>query len=100
MRMAPMHHHIDLVEPAFEEVLIGLELERVRHDTRGIRKHAIFGDDGVTFDTTRTWQRNHFTTGRKSHQDAGGLSPASVAALTKGFLDARSEERRVGKECR
>jgi hypothetical protein len=25
-----MHHHIDPLEPAFEEVLIGLELERVR----------------------------------------------------------------------
>ena len=32
---------IDSVEPAFEEVLIGLELERVRHDARGIREHAI-----------------------------------------------------------
>jgi hypothetical protein len=48
-----MHHHIDPVEPAFEEVLIGLELERVRHDTRGIGEHAILGDDGITFDATR-----------------------------------------------
>jgi hypothetical protein len=38
-----MHHHIDPVEPAFEEVPIGLELERIRYDTRGIRKHPIFG---------------------------------------------------------
>jgi hypothetical protein len=30
MRLAPMHHHIDAVEPAFEEVLLGLEFERVR----------------------------------------------------------------------
>ena len=30
MRVAPMHHHIDAVEPAFEEVLLGLEFERVR----------------------------------------------------------------------
>src|SRR5580700_10159689 len=49
-----MHHYVDPVEPAFEEVLIGLELERVRHDTRGIRDHAILGDDGITFDSTRT----------------------------------------------
>ncbi|HUI22691.1 MAG TPA: hypothetical protein VLZ74_16865 [Methylocella sp.] len=48
-----MHHHIDPVEPAFEEVLICLELERVGHDTRSIREHAILGDDGITFDTKR-----------------------------------------------
>ena len=29
MRVAPVHHDIDPVEPAFEEVPIGLELERV-----------------------------------------------------------------------
>jgi hypothetical protein len=52
MRVAPVHHDIDPVEPAFEEVPIGLELERVRHDTRGIREHAILGDDGITFDAT------------------------------------------------
>ena len=61
-----MHHHIDAVEPAFKEVPIGLELERVRHDTRGIREHAILRDDGITFDATRTGHGNHFPTGLKS----------------------------------
>jgi hypothetical protein len=74
MRVAPMHHHIDPVEPAFEEVLIGLELERVRHDTRGIRDHAILGDDGITFDSTRTGHGDHFPTGLKSHWDYGSTS--------------------------
>ena len=41
MRVAPMYHHIDPLELAFEELPIGLELERVRHDARGIREHAI-----------------------------------------------------------
>src|ERR1700730_1431083 len=54
MRVAPMHHHIDPVEPAFEKVPVGLELEPVRHDTYGIREHAILGDNGITFDVTRT----------------------------------------------
>ena len=56
-----MHYHIDPVERAFEELVIGLELERVRHDTRGIRDHAIRGDDGITFDSARTGHGNHFT---------------------------------------
>jgi hypothetical protein len=33
MRVAAMHHHIDLIEPAFEKVLISLELELIRHNT-------------------------------------------------------------------
>jgi hypothetical protein len=69
-----MRHHINPVEPAFEEMLIGLELERVRHDTCGIREHAIFGDNGITFDATRTGHENHFPTGLKSHWDAGSPS--------------------------
>jgi hypothetical protein len=50
-----MHHYIDAVEFAFEEVLIGLELERVWHNAAGIGQHAIFGYDGITFDAMRTW---------------------------------------------
>src|SRR3984893_16915010 len=57
-----MDHHVDPVELAFEEVLIGLELERVRHDARGIRDHAILGDDGITFDSARTWHGIHSPT--------------------------------------
>ena len=33
MGVAAMHHHINPIEPAFEEALIGLELELVRHNT-------------------------------------------------------------------
>ena len=73
-----MHHHIDPVEPAFEEVLIGLELERVRHDTRGIREHAILGDDGITFDATRTGHGNHFPTDWAGSTDPTLLRDAVV----------------------
>jgi hypothetical protein len=58
-----MHYDIDPAEPAFEKVAISLELERVRHDTRGICDHAILRDDGITFDATRTGHRNHSPTG-------------------------------------
>jgi hypothetical protein len=78
-----MHHHIDPVEPAFEELLIGLELERVRHDTRGIREHAILADDGITFDATRTGHGNHFPTGLKSHWDVGKESLAAEENVAK-----------------
>jgi hypothetical protein len=53
MRVAPMHHHVDPVKSAFEELLIGPELERVRHDPFRIREHAILGDNGITLDATR-----------------------------------------------
>ena len=58
MRAAPMHHHIDPVEAAFEELPIAVGLERVRHDTRGIREHAILGDSSMTFDALRTGHGN------------------------------------------
>ena len=45
-----MHDDIHPVEPALEEPRISFELERVRHDPRGICQHAILGNDGVTLD--------------------------------------------------
>src|SRR5476651_602010 len=54
MRVAPTNHHIDPVEPEFEKLLVGLELELVRHDTCRVLKHAVLGDNGVTFDATWT----------------------------------------------
>src|ERR1022692_1339689 len=60
MRVAAMYHHINPIEPAFEKALIGLEFELVWHDACRIRKHAVLGDDGITFDTTRTEHGNHF----------------------------------------
>ena len=53
VRMAAMRHHIDRVEPALEEALIGVELELVRHDAGRIREHAVFRDNGITFDAGR-----------------------------------------------
>ena len=49
-----MHRHIDPVERTFEEMPIGLEFERIRHDAGGIREHAVLRDDGITFDATIT----------------------------------------------
>jgi hypothetical protein len=73
MRVAPVNHDVDPVEPAFEEALIGLELERVRHDTRGIREHAILGDDGITFDATG--RGHHLTSRRESYYYAESRGP-------------------------
>ena len=52
MRVSAMHHDINPIKPAFEEVLIGIEFELVRHDTCCIREHAILRDNGITFDAT------------------------------------------------
>jgi hypothetical protein len=52
-----MHDHIDPVETALEKVLIGLELELLRHDARCIGEHAVLGDNGITFDATGTGRR-------------------------------------------
>src|SRR5262249_19312879 len=50
VRVPPMHDNIDAVEPAREKPLVGLELERVRHDADGIRQHAVLRHDGVALD--------------------------------------------------
>jgi hypothetical protein len=47
-----MYRHIYPVEAVLEKAFIGLELERFWHDAVGIRDHAIFGDDCVTFYST------------------------------------------------
>ena len=70
-----MYQNIDPVEPAFEEVLIGLVLERIRHDSFGIRNHAILGDNGITFDATRAKHGNVSTIARdhnsRRHRKSG-----------------------------
>ena len=48
--MAAMHDHIDTVQSVLEEALIGFEFEGFRHNPCGIGQHAVFGDNGVTFD--------------------------------------------------
>jgi hypothetical protein len=48
--MPAMHHHIDSIELLFEEALVGLNFQGIRHDALGIREHSVFGDDGVAFD--------------------------------------------------
>lgn len=52
MGMAPVHDDVDVVETSFKEGLIGFEFERVRHDTRCIRKHSVLGNNGISLDTT------------------------------------------------
>jgi hypothetical protein len=52
LRVAPMYRHIYSVEAVLEKAFIGLELERFWHDAVGIRDHAIFGDDRLTFYST------------------------------------------------
>ena len=80
MGVTPMHHNIDSVEPAFEKVLISLELKRIRYDTRGIREHAILGDDGITFDATSTGHH------------VGSLEPGQLY-----YYELRIEVQRDGK---
>ena len=53
MRMTSMQDYVDAVESTLEKELISFELERVRHDASRVRKHAVFGDDGISFDTVR-----------------------------------------------
>src|ERR1017187_8760802 len=71
MGVASMHYQIDPVEPALEELLVGFELELVRHDTCRIRKHAILGDNSITFDATRT---GHAIVFRQTSHDVHNLS--------------------------
>src|SRR5664280_330054 len=75
MGMVSMHYHIDPVEPALEEIQIGIELKRVRHDTCRIRKHAILGDNSITFDVTRT---GHAIIFRQTSHDVRSLRAGSV----------------------
>jgi len=51
--MASVHDYIDAIEPTFKKDLIGFEFERVRHYAGRVCEHAVFGDDGISFDTVR-----------------------------------------------
>lgn len=75
VRMAAVRHHIDRVEPALEEALIGVELELVRHDAGRIREHAVFGDNGITFDAGRPGHGSHcrVSTGRRKPDTGVGV---------------------------
>ena len=50
LRVAPMHHHIDPVQRTLKEALISFKLQRVRHDSGGIRQHAVLGNNGIALD--------------------------------------------------
>ena len=52
-----MHDDVDTIEPSFEESLITLEFERVRHNSCRIRKHTVRGDNRVSFDAARNFHR-------------------------------------------
>lgn len=45
-----MNDDVDMVQPGFEEAVIGLVLENVRHEAARIRDHSVARDDGVAFD--------------------------------------------------
>src|SRR5665213_2670557 len=59
MRVAAMRDHIDTVKAVFEKALVGLKLELIRHDTGRIGEHAVFRDDGITFDTAGKRHAGH-----------------------------------------
>src|SRR5262249_35915629 len=50
VRMAAMHHRGHAVETWRKEMLIRVDLERVRHVAVAIGKHPIEGNDGETLD--------------------------------------------------
>ena len=86
-----MHYHIDPVERAFEELVIGLELERVRHDTRGIRDHAIRGDDGITFEFGEdgAWESFHSAL---SYEHAGKIEAQLQAEVAELMAKAEAAD--------
>ena len=54
--MTSVHDHIDAIEAAFKKDLIGFGLRVESGMTHSrIRKHAVFGDDGISFDTVRSF---------------------------------------------
>ena len=53
LRMPPVNDDVDTIEPSFEEGFISLEFEGGRHNSCRIGKHAILGDNRVSFDATR-----------------------------------------------
>ena len=59
LRVAPVYDDIDRIQSLFEKALIGIELQRVWHNPGRIRQHAVLGDDGITFDTTRPMLCDH-----------------------------------------
>ena len=48
-----MHHHINPIKSALEELLVSNKLELVRHNTCSICKHAILRNNSITCDATR-----------------------------------------------
>jgi hypothetical protein len=75
-----MHHDIDTIETFFEEYLIGLKLERIRHDSCRVRKHAVLGNDGVTFNA------RHKCHGGRFQARVPRLSDAARGQLTTGHF--------------
>ena len=55
--MPPVHDDVDTIEPSFEEGLIGLKFERGGHDSCRICKHAVLGDNRVSFYAARIFHR-------------------------------------------
>lgn len=51
--MASVHDYIDAIESALKKDLIGFKFEGVRHYAARVREHAVFGDNGISFDAVR-----------------------------------------------
>ena len=82
VRMPPMHDHVDAIQTAFEEGLIGFEFKGVGHHACGIRQHAVLGNDGISLDTA--WALWTLWTLRNGHCDA--LCDARLTARTRSCL--------------
>jgi hypothetical protein len=63
-RVSSMHGHVRRIEGGFKKSLIGLELQFRRHDTAGVREHAVSGDDHIAFDAHEV-RFSHFRESRK-----------------------------------
>ena len=51
--MASVHDYIDAIKSAFKKDLIGFKFEGVWHYAGRVREHAVFGDNGISFDAVR-----------------------------------------------
>src|ERR1700735_5242004 len=100
MGMPPVHDDIHPIQRPFEEPLIGLEYQRVRHDAAGIREHPILGDDGETFDMRGTghWRSTYHRSVSSLVRQAAQSS--RICGLVMGTpLPARSIVERSTSQC-
>src|SRR5436190_20000127 len=95
--MASVHDHVDRVEAVLEENLIGLELERLRHDACGIREHAVLGANGIAFDAARAGRSGHACKRcfrwRRTSMSSRATTRASRAPAYDIVIDEQNDDR-------